>query len=72
MTYAKLCLNLCNYIITAFTSVTTMSLSTTSAIVNAERFLADRAAPICGLDAGKSFEQLRSRFMHTCSTKHRW
>jgi hypothetical protein len=37
----------------------TMSSTSTSAVVNAERFLADRAAPICGLKIGKSFQQLR-------------
>ncbi|KAF8228175.1 aflatoxin-detoxifizyme [Tricholoma matsutake] len=36
-------------------------MSSTSAAVNADRFLADRAAPICGLDIGRSFEQLSSR-----------
>jgi len=29
-------------------------------MANSERFLADRAAPLCGLGAGKSFGQLRS------------
>lgn len=37
-----------------------ITMSSTSAAVNADRFLADRAAPICGLDIGRSFEQLRS------------
>jgi dipeptidyl-peptidase-3 len=30
-----------------------------STSINIERFLADRAAPVCSLDVGKSFEQLR-------------
>ncbi|RXW15063.1 hypothetical protein EST38_g10793 [Candolleomyces aberdarensis] len=33
----------------------------TTAALNAERFLADRAAPICGLDVAKSFALLSSR-----------
>lgn len=31
-----------------------------SATIQAERFLADRSAPLCGLDIAKSFELLRS------------
>ena len=30
-----------------------------SAAIHAERFLADRAAPLCGFDIGKSFALLR-------------
>jgi dipeptidyl-peptidase-3 len=30
-----------------------------AAALNAERFLADKAAPICGLDVAKSFALLR-------------
>jgi len=32
---------------------------TTSAAINAERFLADRTAPVCSLEIGTSFAQLR-------------
>lgn len=31
----------------------------TSSAANAERFLADRAAPLCSMDIADSFEQLR-------------
>lgn len=31
----------------------------TSASVHAERFLADRAAPLCRLEVAQSFDQLR-------------
>jgi len=30
-----------------------------SAQINADRFLADRTAPLCGLEVAKSFAQLR-------------
>ncbi|KAF9464691.1 aflatoxin-detoxifizyme [Collybia nuda] len=35
--------------------------SSRTAAVNAERFIADRAAPLCSLDIGKSFAQLSSQ-----------
>ncbi|KAF8163294.1 aflatoxin-detoxifizyme [Crassisporium funariophilum] len=34
---------------------------TTTAAINAERFLADRAAPLCSLDIGKTFGQLSEK-----------
>lgn len=39
-----------------------------STVIQAERFLADRAAPLCSLDVAKSFELLRlvlSNFMRS-------